>query len=334
MNKLIKVAIVGTGHIAEKFHLPAWQKNKKIKIVAICDINQKKLDLVANKFKVKSKYTELKIMVKNEDIDILNICTPPYLHYEQIKLAIKNNINVLVEKPFIVSKKKFLLIKKNSIKKKLTCTCALHQRFRPISRKIKKLIDRKLIGDIYYINILKRQFRGIPRHSKFFSEKKFSGGGPLIDLGSHYLDLVFWFLKFPKIDSYSNFNFNNITRMNTNKKYLPFKKFNAEELSVGQIFCKNNTLVNYELGYALNQKENITSIEIFGTKGSIRWPSGELTLTKNNKNYISKIKIKEKKASFLQVNDFIENYKKRNKTCVNLNEVGYIVELIDNLYAK
>ena len=57
MNKLIKVAIVGTGHIAEKFHLPAWQKNKKIKIVAICDINQKKLDLVANKFKVKSNTT-------------------------------------------------------------------------------------------------------------------------------------------------------------------------------------------------------------------------------------------------------------------------------------
>ena len=51
---------------------------------------------------------------------------------------------------------------------------------------------------MYYINIVHRRFRSIPKHSNVFSQKKLSGGGPLIDLGWHYFDLVFWMLKFPK----------------------------------------------------------------------------------------------------------------------------------------
>jgi len=332
MKKIIKVAIVGTGHIADQFHLPGWIKNKNTKVVSICDSNIKKLNTASKKFKIKSKYLNLKTMLKNEDIDILNISTPPFLHFEQIMLAIKNNINIFSEKPFVILEEHFKRIKKAIGKKKITCTCALHQRFRPVSINIKELLKKKIIGDIYYVNIIKRQFRGIPNHSKFFSEKKFSGGGPLIDLGSHYLDLVFWFLNFPKIKKFSNKNFNNITTMKRNKKYLPFKKFNSEELSVGEILCKNNSLIRYEIGYALNQNKNIAKIEMFGTKGSITFPSGELILTQNNKNILKKINTKGKKASILQIDDFIKNYKFKDKTCVKLNEIGYMTKLINKLY--
>ena len=117
-----------------------------------------------------------------------------------------------------------------------------------------------------------------------------------------------------------------------NKKYLPFKKFDSEELSIGEILCKNNSLIRYEIGYALNQNENITQIEIFGTKGSIKFPSGELTLTKNNKNILKKINTKGKKASILQVDNFINNYKIKDKICVKLFEIGYIIKMINNLY--
>ena len=332
MKKLIKIAIVGTGHIAKQFHLPAWIKNKNTEVVAICDTNIEKLNTASRKFKIKTKYLNLKEMMQNEEIDILSISTPPYIHFEQIMLAIKNNINVFSEKPFVIFEKHFNRITKAIRKKKLSCTCALHQRFRPVSISIKKLLEKKIIGDIYYVNIIKRQFRGIPSHSKFFSEKKFSGGGPLIDLGSHYLDLVFWFLNFPKIKKYSNKNFNNIFSLKVNKKYLPFKKFDSEELSIGEILCKNNSLIRYEIGYALNQNENITQIEIFGTKGSIKFPSGELTLTKNNKNILKKINTKGKKASILQVDNFINNYKIKDKICVKLFEIGYIIKMINNLY--
>ena len=143
MKKLIKIAIVGTGHIAEQFHLPAWIKNKNTEVVAICDTNIKKLNTASRKFKIKTKYLSLKEMIKNEEIDILSISTPPYMHFEQIMLAIKNNINVFSEKPFLIFEKHFNRIKKAIGEKKLVCTCALHQRFRPVSISIKKAVRKK-----------------------------------------------------------------------------------------------------------------------------------------------------------------------------------------------
>ena len=143
MKKKIRVAIVGTGKIAEIFHLPGWKKNKMTEIVSICDTDIKRLDFISKKFKIKSKYLNLKEMLKNETIDILSISTPPYLHFSQIKLAIKNNINVFSEKPFVIFNKDFNQIKKAIKNKKIACTCALHQRFRPVSINIKKLLKKK-----------------------------------------------------------------------------------------------------------------------------------------------------------------------------------------------
>jgi predicted dehydrogenase len=333
MKNNIKVAIVGAGHISEKFHIPSWVKNKNVKITSICDTNKKQLNKISKKFNIKKKYLNLKDLLANEKkIDILNICTPPYLHYHQIKLALKKNINIFVEKPFVVSKSELGHVQKLAKNKKVTVSCTLHQRFRPVSISVKDVLKKKLIGKVYYINIIKRQFRGIPTHSKVYSSKKLSGGGPLIDLGTHYFDLVFWLLNFPKIKKISNMNFNNLTNIKSNKKYLPFKKYDSEELSIGEIVSKDNTLVRYELGYALNQKENITKIEMFGTKGSIQWPSGKLTLTQKNKNIFKKLKTNGLKASIGQKKDFIKNYKFKNKASVKMSQIKYIVNLINDLY--
>ena len=64
--------------------------------------------------------------------------------------------------------------------------------------------------------------------------------------------------------------------MKSEKNYLPFKKFDAEELSVGNVRFENGCLLNYELSYVLNTKVDTSFIEIFGSKGSIKWPLGEL----------------------------------------------------------
>ena len=71
---------------------------------------------------------------------------------------------------------------------------------------------------------------------------------------------------------------------------------------------------------------------MFGTKGSIQWPSGKLTLTQKNKNIFKKLKTKGLKASIGQKKDFIKNYKFRNKISVKMSQIKYIVNLIDDLY--
>ena len=226
--------------------------------------------------------------------------------------------------------KQLELVKKTLRKAKVYYYCAYHLRTRQISEEIKQIINKNRIGKIYYIKITHRQFRSIPK-SKFLSVKKYSGGGPLMDLGSHYFDLVGWFLKFPKIKNVSNYCFNEITRKTKEKKYLPFKKYNNEELSVGNIQLGNNCVVSYEIGYVLNTKDEIKSIEFFGAKGSLIWPQGYIEILKKNKIKKKEIKPKNYLASRKQVDNFLNTINKKF-SLNHLKQIKFSVDLIEKLY--
>lgn len=332
MKKIYKIAVCGTGHIAKTFHIPAWLQNKNCQVVGLYDKNHQQLKEVAKKFRINKTYKNFNSLLMDKNIDVINICTPPSVHVNNITKAIKFKKNILVEKPLVKNFNEFKKIEKMLKKNKnIYLQCGLHQRYRPVSIKIKNEIKKKTIGKIYYINVIHRKFRGIPTHSSVFSNKKLSGGGPLIDLGTHYFDLVSWYLNFPKIKSLNCKLKNNIFKNPKSKIFLPFKKFNNEELCLGNINFYDDVFLNFEIGYALNVKDECRKIEIFGSKGSLIWPDNKMFVLKQNKLNERKLKIENTKASFSQVNSFLKNikYKKSNK---NIDEYGYIVRLIDMLY--
>ena len=329
MKKKLKIAILGAGHIANNFHIPAWKQNKECEVVSLCDKNLLKAKITAKKYNIKNIYNDFDIMLKKEKIDILNICTPPYLHFENLVKGIRSNKNILIEKPFVTSKSQIEKIKKKIKNKKILIRCSLHQRHRAISIAVKNAITKKLIGDIYYINIVHRKFRAIPKHSKVFSSNKLSKGGPIIDLGSHYFDLVFWILGYPKIIKSSCFTAKKIFNK-TNMHHTPFKYYNNEEIGIGEIYLRKK-LIKFELCYVLNSKDEKVFIEFFGSKGNIKWPYNQYYILTKNKLYSKKFNYKEHKASFKQVDDFVKDVKKkRNKNMIY--DIDQLVNLIDDLY--
>jgi predicted dehydrogenase len=97
---------------------------------------------------------------------------------------------------------------------------------------------------------------------------------------------------------------------------------------------KNNITVNFEMSYLLNTSENVSKIEIYGEKGSIIWPKGEIFLINKN-GFFKKSKIKldnNFKASETQINSFVNHVRGKGKLLVKLSESEYIVDLIDYLY--
>ena len=101
-KKIYKVGLVGAGHIANTFHMPAWERNKKSKIVSNCATNKKNFKKISQKYKIKSTFINYKKMLNKENLDLINICTPPHRHYKDIILACKFNKHILVEKPFVL----------------------------------------------------------------------------------------------------------------------------------------------------------------------------------------------------------------------------------------
>lgn len=332
MKKIYKTAVIGLGHIAQKFHIPAIIKNKYLRIISICDNKKSKHLLVNKKFNLNNFYLKSEKMYRNEKFDISCIFTPPNTHFKKILEAIDNNKNIFIEKPFLLNQKEINKIKTKLKKKNIYVQCALHQRFRPISEEIKKLIDKKSIGEIYYINIIHRKFRSIPTHSKVFSIKKNSGGGPLIDLGTHYFDLVFWLLNFPKIKYYNCNLFSKVFSNKKMKEFLPFKKFENEECAIGNIKLHKGLLINFELGYVLNTKDEEIKVEIFGDKGSFTWPKNEYLVLRKNQLIKKKIKLKKYLASINQLENFVKNLSNLRKSSKNIFEYQFIVKLVELLY--
>ena len=328
--KKIKVAIIGFGHIAKKFHFPNLLNKKIVSNIFLVDI--KKFNIKTLKKKIIKTLIKPNKLYKLEKINISIICTPPSIHFQNIVEAIKGNTNIIVEKPFVTKYKDFIKIK-NLKKKDKIITCAFHQRFRPVSRKIKQVIEQKLIGKIYFISIKKLNFDGIPKHSPYFSNNKYSCGGPLIDYGSHYFDLVSWYLNFPKIKSLSCYTTNNLTKKDKNKNFIPFGKFDNEEFATGQIQYSNDCNVNFELGYRLNTPKNYTEIIIYGTKGMIKWPTGEIYKIENSILRKKKLTFNNRKlASDEQIKNFVLALQDKKKLLVKFNEIGYNVKLIEELY--
>ena len=334
MKIKLRIGVLGVGHIAENFHIPAINRNKNIELVAICDVNKKRISKIRKKFKVKKTYFKFNKMLLKENLDAVLISTPPKSHKKDILDAVKNKVNILVEKPFVKNLKDFKDLKKNFSSYKQYVQCALHQRYRPISIAAKSIIEKKILGELYFINIIHRSFRGIPKHSEVFSKKILSGGGPLIDLGSHYFDLLSWILNFPKINNSDCTIFKEIFKNNNSKKHLPFNYFDNEEMAVGNMKLKNKILVNFELGYANNLSNEKIKIEFFGTKGSYTWPNENYQILRKNKLFKKRFNLEKGLASDKQIGAFCKNIILKKNSNRNLKQYEYIVKLIDNLYEK
>tara|TARA_B100000965_G_scaffold356099_1_gene333844 strand:+ start:411 stop:803 length:393 start_codon:yes stop_codon:yes gene_type:complete len=114
--KKTKLAIIGFGHIAKKFHFPIWLNKKSITNIFLVDKN--KSNFKKYHAKVNKVFTNSKKLYKLQNINISAICTPPAIHFQNIIDAIKGNAHAIVEKPFVTSYKDFIKIKKLKKKKK------------------------------------------------------------------------------------------------------------------------------------------------------------------------------------------------------------------------
>src|SRR4030043_1004175 len=102
-RKPVRVGIAGCGLIAQWHHLPSLIKMRDAKLVAVCDKDIDLIDGVARRFNINRRYTDFNEMLTSEDLDMVDICTPPQTHADLSIRAIESGCNVLVEKPLALN---------------------------------------------------------------------------------------------------------------------------------------------------------------------------------------------------------------------------------------
>ncbi len=153
VKKPLRVAIVGCGIIGQWHHIPSLLKIRDAKVVAICDENEDLVKKTARRFNIRRYYTDFSEMLITEELNMVNICTPPQTHLALSIQAIEAGCHVLVEKPMALNLREFdemaSAAKQHNVK-----LCQVHNMlFEPAIAKAHAMVSKGSIGDLVGIDI-------------------------------------------------------------------------------------------------------------------------------------------------------------------------------------
>lgn len=270
----IGIGIVGLGWISEKVHLPFFSNNDDVNFIGVFDIDSDRAKMIKDKFKVDKIFNTYESLINSSKIDVVIIATPNHLHFNQVKEAIMMDKFVFCEKPLCITVEEVEGLKKLGGKLK-NLFPLLPSRYTQEIQKTKEIVGG--IGEIYKVKSSWNRGNGIP-NSPWFTNKNRSGGGVLMDLGPHILDVVFYLLDFPTVLSQVSFLSSNF--INQHEKIANWHGGNQTEHTTinhqgiednAQLFLKTEQMsINIDLSWAGIQKFDETKFEIHGTKGVIK----------------------------------------------------------------
>lgn len=265
MRSKLRVGVIGLG--MGKAHIRGFQSHHRSEVVAISDINEERLAAVGDELNVGNRYADFQEMMDKENLDVVSIATPNSLHKPITLASLKAGCHVLCEKPMALNAKEAreMIVASKNAKKRLMINFSY--RFRPQSIAMKQQVDSGLLGHIYFARSIWHRRRGMPKFGGWFGQKKMSGGGPLIDLGVHRLDLALWLMGHPKPTYVMGSTYDTIATALAKKQGKPF---DVEDFAASLIKFKNGATLILEASWAgyIKEKE-LMKTRILGTKGGL-----------------------------------------------------------------
>lgn len=196
---MIKIGIIGCGWIAEKAHITTVQEIPDAIVYGIYDDNHQKAKEVAGRNMISKIYNNIYELLESE-IDAVIICTPNITHSYYCNMALKYNKHVLCEKPIALNSRTYLSTVKLARDRNKLLISGFVNRYRNDIIELSNVVEQFNLGKLNYIKAKWLRRDGIPRPGTWITNKKMAGGGVLVDLGSHVLDIVGRFMKNPEIE--------------------------------------------------------------------------------------------------------------------------------------
>ncbi len=270
---LLKAAIIGGGNIADNNHIPALvQLSERVELVAVCGRDLRKARALADKHGIAHAFDSTDELYRQCTPDLVVVCTPNNLHYPQTMEALNHNCHVFCEKPPAISAQNARDMATLAAKKGLTLAYNFQLRQTSEWSLLMRCQAEGLIGTVYHIKAHFLRRRGIPGWG-YFTDKAMQGGGALMDLGVHVLDLALCALGYPTPDQVLGNTYDFIGK--TGGKGLlgawnP-ETFGVEDAAMAYLTFPNKASIMLSASFALNtQADKDRNLEIFGSKGGVK----------------------------------------------------------------
>ncbi len=322
----VKVAVVGAGKIAQVAHLPILAGRDDVELCAVCDVDKGKAGAITEKFNIPNWYYVVDEMLKKEQPDAVHICTPSVYHFPMASLALSKGVHVLVEKPLAFSVEEARKLFRQAEKKNLILMTSLYNRYRTEVEMLRQFIQNGDLGEIFYIKAgwLRRWEKNM--ENTWYSDKKSSGGGVIMDIGIQLMDVALFVIGMPRIKK---------VRMHA---YRLNENIDVEDAALAVLETENGMTLTIECSWKMFLEKDTIYTHIFGREGAAKLNPlrvhKELHGNLVNVSPVIQEKTRDqfRKAYEKQIDVFINGIKSGVKSQDVSGDVLQMMRLIDALY--
>lgn len=352
-DEKLRVALIGSGMIANAGHIPAWKNvADEVEVVAVANPTEEKARLTAQKEGIPQVYTDWRAMLEREAPDIVSICTPNSYHREQAVACFAAGAHVFCEKPVATCHEDAaaMFAAAEAAGRKLFVTQTA--RFSSQAMAAKEMVEAGRLGSIYFAETSTMRRRGIPTWGRFHI-KEHSAAGPLYDLGVHMLDRVLWLMGSPQVvaasgAAYTKFG-NRDEGLATSlaesgaplgvfaPRAYDHREFDVEDMATGFIRLVDGGTIAFKVSWAANIPENSGGTAILGTEGGLNFDP--LVLVSNMGRYQVNVEAKVPQdpaipfyGHWLAAEHFVEVVRGRAEQIVRKEEVLNVMKTLDALH--
>jgi len=276
MTQKLGVGLIGLGGIAHT-HGPGWQSSPHTELAAGSDVNPAVFGAWKDKHGLTRFYENPLDLIRDPDVDIVDICSPNMYHTPQVIAALEAGKHVICEKPLAPTPgdiRQMIAARDRSGKLLMT---AQHFRFRGVSQAMKAEIDTGVLGEIYHARSWMLRRGWIPVRPTFV-RKEHSGGGPCIDIGVHILDLTLWLMGHPQPVAVSGVARAALAHhpgaFSTWGRVPVPPEMDVEDFAAAFIRFENGATLVLEVSWLLhhNTPGEAAKVWLYGTEGGCEWP--------------------------------------------------------------
>jgi predicted dehydrogenase len=262
----LRVAVIGVGGIGGA-HIDMIGKCADAELVAVCDRSADALARRRERAAGAVEYEDYERMLAKEKLDLVTVALPNTLHAPVTIAALESGAHVLCEKPLATNAADAARMVETAEAHGLTLAVNLSYRFTPQSRFLHGLTEAGELGEVYFAHTVWHRRRGVPKGTGWFVNKAVAGGGPLIDLGVHRLDLAWWLMGCPRPLRATGVAFGKFQELYTERFGIPVT---TEDLAAGFIRFEGGAALSVQTSWAGNVewRERMVT-RVWGTRAGL-----------------------------------------------------------------
>lgn len=272
MSKQLRFGVIGAGAIGVH-HMEGVRSCPRAKLVAIAESSPERREQAAKRFGVADTYENYKKLIARPDLDAVSIALPNYLHARVAIEALRAGKHVHLDKPMAFNVAQARQVIATAKKAKRVFMVGQNMRFSRDAQMLKGLVEQGELGEVYHAKAWWIRRSGIPRIGSWFTQKKFAGGGALLDIGVHLLDLALHLMdNFQPVAvsgvTYAKFGPRGLGEGGWGKSEIDKKAvFDVDDYAMAMIKLNGGRSVILEVSWAAHSVDSSYGVQLYGTEG-------------------------------------------------------------------